>query len=183
MLNDLVHRLRERARIRRQIPSRRSVQEGQPDRISDLLDEAADEIEFWGRRMTCASCGAKDQTRIEWKDEIIPHAIFGDVPCRLPVISCSACGISYTDKESEEIREKAVREAQSRKTQEWLGSEPPIPIDMQPSDLHHPASAYQKVEQAQARAKSRAWIVTSPSGKVLHVSEHDGWTVEQVIGT
>jgi hypothetical protein len=42
---DLVFRLRERARIRRQIPGRRSVQEGQPDRLSDLLEEAADEIE------------------------------------------------------------------------------------------------------------------------------------------
>ena len=45
MSQDLVYRLRERARIRRQIPSRKSVQEGQPDRIADLLDEAADEIE------------------------------------------------------------------------------------------------------------------------------------------
>lgn len=42
---DLVFRLRERARIRRQIPSRKSVQEGAPDRIADLLDEAATEIE------------------------------------------------------------------------------------------------------------------------------------------
>jgi len=43
--NDLVYRLRKRAEIRRQIPSRKSVQEGQPDRIADLLEEAADEIE------------------------------------------------------------------------------------------------------------------------------------------
>lgn len=42
---DLVYRLRERARIRRQIPTRKSVQEGKPDRIADLLEEAADEIE------------------------------------------------------------------------------------------------------------------------------------------
>lgn len=42
---DLVYRLRKRAEIRRQIPSRKSVQEGQPDRIADLLDEAATEIE------------------------------------------------------------------------------------------------------------------------------------------
>lgn len=40
-----MYRLRKRAEIRRQIPSRRSVQEGQPDRLADLLDEAADEIE------------------------------------------------------------------------------------------------------------------------------------------
>jgi hypothetical protein len=43
--NDLVYRLRKRAEIRRQIPSRKSVQEGQPDRIADLLEEAANEIE------------------------------------------------------------------------------------------------------------------------------------------
>jgi hypothetical protein len=42
---DLVYRLRKRAEIRRQIPSRKSVQEGKPDRMADLLDEAATEIE------------------------------------------------------------------------------------------------------------------------------------------
>jgi len=42
---DIVYRLRERARIRRQIPGRKSVQEGKSDRIADLLEEAADEIE------------------------------------------------------------------------------------------------------------------------------------------
>ena len=46
MEEDLVYRLRERARIRRQIPGRKSVQEGQPDRIADLLEEAADKIEM-----------------------------------------------------------------------------------------------------------------------------------------
>ena len=43
---DLVFRLRKRAEIRRQIPSRKSVQEGKPDRLADLLDEAAREIEL-----------------------------------------------------------------------------------------------------------------------------------------
>ncbi len=42
--NDLVYRLLKRAEIRRQITSRKSVQEGQPDRIADLLEEAAAEI-------------------------------------------------------------------------------------------------------------------------------------------
>lgn len=42
--NDIVYRLKKRAEIRRQIPGRRSVIEGKPDRISDLLEEAADEI-------------------------------------------------------------------------------------------------------------------------------------------
>ena len=44
-MSDLVLRLRKRAEIRRQIPSRKSVQEGKPDRMSDLLEEAADRIE------------------------------------------------------------------------------------------------------------------------------------------
>ena len=41
----LVFRLRKRAEIRRQNQERKSVQEGKPDRISDLLEEAANEIE------------------------------------------------------------------------------------------------------------------------------------------
>lgn len=41
----LVYRLRKRAEIRRNIKDRKSVQEGTPDRIADLLEEAADEIE------------------------------------------------------------------------------------------------------------------------------------------
>jgi hypothetical protein len=40
----LVFRLRKRAQIRRQIPGRKSVEEGTPDRIADLLDEAAARI-------------------------------------------------------------------------------------------------------------------------------------------
>lgn len=43
--SDLVYRLRKRAEIRRQIPTRKSVQEGKPDRIADILEEAANEIE------------------------------------------------------------------------------------------------------------------------------------------
>jgi len=41
----LVFRLRKRAEIRRQIPGRKSVQEGANDRIADLLEEAAVAIE------------------------------------------------------------------------------------------------------------------------------------------
>jgi hypothetical protein len=41
----LVYRLRKRAEIRRQIADRKSVQENKPDRIADLLEEAANEIE------------------------------------------------------------------------------------------------------------------------------------------
>jgi hypothetical protein len=43
--NSVVYRLRKRAEIRRQIQTRKSVQEGEPDRISDLLEEAANELE------------------------------------------------------------------------------------------------------------------------------------------
>lgn len=42
----LVYRLRKRAEIRRQIPGRKSVEEGKPDKIADLLEEAADELEI-----------------------------------------------------------------------------------------------------------------------------------------
>jgi len=46
-VNDtLIYRLRIRSSIRRQIPGRKSVEEGKPDRIADLLDEAADKIEL-----------------------------------------------------------------------------------------------------------------------------------------
>ena len=44
-IDDLIFRLRKRAEIRRQIPSRKSVQENKPDRISDLLEETANMIE------------------------------------------------------------------------------------------------------------------------------------------
>jgi hypothetical protein len=46
MSQDLISRLRIRAKIRRQIPTRKSVLEGQPDRIADLLEEAAVAIEL-----------------------------------------------------------------------------------------------------------------------------------------
>lgn len=41
---DLITRLRVRAAIRRQISTRTSVKEGKPDRLADLLDEAAQKI-------------------------------------------------------------------------------------------------------------------------------------------
>ena len=42
--DDLVYRLRKRAEIRKQITTRKSVQNNEPDRIADLLEEAANEI-------------------------------------------------------------------------------------------------------------------------------------------
>lgn len=41
---ELSERLLTRARIRRQITTRKSVQEGKPDKLADLLEEAANEI-------------------------------------------------------------------------------------------------------------------------------------------
>lgn len=41
MNDDLIYRLFKRASIRRNISTRKSVQEGKPDRIADLLEEAA----------------------------------------------------------------------------------------------------------------------------------------------
>lgn len=62
----LVFRLRKRAEIRRQIPSRKSVEEGKPDRMADLLDEAATEIE----RLNKFS-DALNNTHMDQEDEII----------------------------------------------------------------------------------------------------------------
>lgn len=45
MNEDIVVRLRKRAEIRRNIQSRKSVQEGKPDRLAELLEDAAKEIE------------------------------------------------------------------------------------------------------------------------------------------
>ncbi len=42
---DLIFRLQKRAEIRRQITTRKSVEEGKPDRIADLLEEAASRIQ------------------------------------------------------------------------------------------------------------------------------------------
>lgn len=49
MADDLVYRLRKRAEIREQISTRKSVQEGKPDRLALLLREAADRIEVLER--------------------------------------------------------------------------------------------------------------------------------------
>lgn len=47
----LIYRLRKRAEIRRQIPNRLAVTEGKPDKIADLLDEAALSIETLTKRL------------------------------------------------------------------------------------------------------------------------------------
>lgn len=63
MSDDLVFRLRKRAEIRRQIPTRKSVQEGKTDRMADLLDEAADRIEALTPvppKIECCVCGTTE---------------------------------------------------------------------------------------------------------------------------
>ena len=45
-VDDLVYRLEKRAEIRRQIPGRKSVENNEPDRIADLLEEAAKKIKL-----------------------------------------------------------------------------------------------------------------------------------------
>lgn len=54
----LVERLRKRAEIRRQISTRKSVQEGKADRIADLLEEAASEL---------------DRVKIERREEMLRY--------------------------------------------------------------------------------------------------------------
>ena len=60
-MSDLVFRLRERARIRRQIPTRKSVQNNEPDRIAELLDEAANELTATRERLAEAERAAERQ--------------------------------------------------------------------------------------------------------------------------
>jgi hypothetical protein len=65
--DDLIFRLRERARIRRQIATRKSVQNGEPDRLSDLLEEAANEIEKLKREKVLDELVAEGQERGEYE--------------------------------------------------------------------------------------------------------------------
>lgn len=60
-MSDLIERLRTRAKIRRSIVSRKSVQEGKPDRLAELLDEAADKIELLQWRL--GGWSDKDETK------------------------------------------------------------------------------------------------------------------------
>ena len=69
--NDLVYRLNKRAEIRRQIQTRKSVQEGKPDRLSDLLEEAAAEITRLRKYVPkpvekkCCVCGTTENLRYD----------------------------------------------------------------------------------------------------------------------
>ena len=52
----LVNRLITRATIRRGITTRKSVQNGEPDRLSDLLEEAANEIADLQEQVATLTC-------------------------------------------------------------------------------------------------------------------------------
>ena len=60
-MSDLVERLRKRAEIRRQIDTRKSVQNNEPDRIADLLEEAANEIEVMQEYIKCVEWFTEDK--------------------------------------------------------------------------------------------------------------------------
>jgi proline racemase len=71
MNEDLVFRLRKRAEIRRQINTRKSVQNNEPDRIADLLEEAANEITKY--KQVLESSANEDvelsHDKIKWQNE------------------------------------------------------------------------------------------------------------------
>ena len=61
----LVFRLRKRAEIRRQIAHRKSVQEGQPDRIANLLEEAANKIVALEMTLAQLNAGTKGKDNFQ----------------------------------------------------------------------------------------------------------------------
>jgi hypothetical protein len=79
MHEDLIYRLKERARIRRQIPTRKSVQEGQPDRIADLLEEAALAL---SKNKLSEVVGTLDIERFRGLDSMTNHSFhyYGNLP-------------------------------------------------------------------------------------------------------
>ena len=96
----LVFRLRKRAEIRRQISGRKSVQEGKPDRLADLLEEAA--LELDRSRMLPMETAPRDGTPIlvKIKADLSP---FGIAPenregagafCGLKAVMCNRGDIS-----------------------------------------------------------------------------------------
>lgn len=99
MSEDLVTRLRKRAEIRRQIPTRKSVQEGQPDRLADLLDEAADAIEQLNTTTVKQRSGVSETEYLSAGKngkrlrkavaDLDTHTVTLD-QCRIP--SCLGCG-------------------------------------------------------------------------------------------
>jgi proline racemase len=71
MVEDLVQRLRKRAEIRRQITTRKSVQNNEPDRISDLLEEAADQLAKYKQALESIANEQVELShdKIKWQNE------------------------------------------------------------------------------------------------------------------
>lgn len=61
----LVERLRIRANIRRNNTERKSVQEGKPDRIADLLEESAEKLEAYEKHIVLC------ESYIEYQNNLI----------------------------------------------------------------------------------------------------------------
>ena len=75
MSDDLIHRLRKRAEIRKSITSRKSVQNNEPDRISDLLEESANKIESLTRDLIGASLYEHDYKTLMAKPPLTDEEI------------------------------------------------------------------------------------------------------------
>ena len=65
----LIERLRIRASIRRNNTERKSVQEGKPDRIADLLDESANRLEAYEEHI--ALC----ESHIDYQNDLIERLV------------------------------------------------------------------------------------------------------------
>ena len=65
----LVERLRIRASIRRNNTERKSVQEGKPDRISDLLEESAEKLEAYEKHIVLC------ESHIEYQNNLIDRLV------------------------------------------------------------------------------------------------------------
>ena len=80
MEESLVFRLRKRAEIRRSIKTRKSVQNNEPDRIADLLEEAADKLKKYekalGKIAYCVIREAKDPFAFnKWLREVAQETL------------------------------------------------------------------------------------------------------------
>ena len=65
----LVEKLRTRASIRRNIKDRKSVQEGKPDRIADLLEESAEKLEAYEKHIVLC------ESHIEYQNNLIDRLV------------------------------------------------------------------------------------------------------------
>jgi hypothetical protein len=72
----IIYKLRKRAEIRRQIPGRRSVQENAPDRIADLLEEAATALEKLKEEKAHAFEECAEAIRVDVSLDKTPKYIF-----------------------------------------------------------------------------------------------------------